>query len=74
MLVTCRLAGLSALETYARVRVGAQCRAVCGAALCTARPFSLRRAADRSTATRRAAVRLDDGENRRRGERGQSDR
>jgi hypothetical protein len=41
MLVTCRLAGLSALETYARVRVGAQCRAVCGAALCTGRPFYL---------------------------------
>jgi hypothetical protein len=27
MLVACRLAGLSALGTYARVRVGAQCRA-----------------------------------------------
>jgi hypothetical protein len=35
MLVACRLAGLSALETYyAGARVGAQCRAVCGCAGC----------------------------------------
>jgi hypothetical protein len=31
MLVTCRLVGLSTLETYyARVRVGTQCGAACG--------------------------------------------
>jgi hypothetical protein len=34
MLVACRLAGLSALETYyVRVRVGAQCRPVCAGPL-----------------------------------------